>query len=191
MRKLLFAAVVGASLLAALVGGSFALAKNDKGGGVRAKLIGYNEVPSVSTAAKGQFRATIDHQDTIEYELSYAGIEGGTAVAGHIHLGQRHTNGGVSAFLCGGGDKPACPSPGGTVKGTIDAADVIGPAGQGIAAGQIDELIRAIRAGATYANVHSTVYPGGEIRGQVKGGKGKGGGGDHDDDRNDDHDDDD
>ncbi|MCP9485624.1 MAG: CHRD domain-containing protein [Gaiellaceae bacterium MAG52_C11] len=191
MRKLLFAAVVGASLLAALVGGSFALAKNDKGGGVRAKLIGYNEVPSVSTAAKGKFRATIDHQDTIEYELSYAGIEGGTAVAGHIHLGQRHTNGGVSAFLCGGGDKPACPSPGGTVKGTIDAADVIGPAGQGIAAGQIDELIRAIRAGATYANVHSTVYPGGEIRGQVKGGKGKGGGGDHDDDRNDDHDDDD
>ena len=191
MRKLLFAAVIGASLLVALVGGSFALAKDDKRGGVRAKLIGYNEVPSVSTAAKGQFRATIGQDNrTIEYELSFEHIEGGTAVAGHIHLGQRHTNGGVSAFLCGGGDKPACPSPGGTVKGTIDAADVIGPAVQGIAAGQIDELVRAIRAGATYANVHSTNFPGGEIRGQLKGGGGNHGKRDGDDnDDNDDHDD--
>ncbi len=182
MRKLVFAAVVGGSLLVALVGGSFALAKDDKGGDARAKLIGYNEVPSVSTVAKGHFRARIDRDDrTIEYELSYEGIEGGTAMAGHIHLGQRHTNGGVSAFLCGGGDKPACPSPGGTVKGTIDAADVIGPAGQGIAAGQIDELVRAIRAGATYANVHSTAFPGGEIRGQVKGGGDHRGDDKHDD----------
>jgi len=171
MRKLLFAAVIGASLLVALVGGSFALAKDDRGGNVRAKLSGYNEVPSISTAAKGQFRAKIDREDrTIDYELSYEGIEGGAATASHIHLGQRHTNGGVSAFLCGGGDKPACPSPGGTVTGTIDAADVIGPAGQGIAPGQFDELVRAIRAGATYVNVHSTTYGGGEIRGQVKGG---------------------
>lgn len=173
MRKLVFAAVIGASLLVALVGGSFALAKNDKGGQAHAKLIGYNEVPSVSTLAKGKFRAKIDRQDhTIDFELSYEGLEGGTALAAHIHLGQRHTNGGVSAFLCGGA-KPACPSPGGTVEGTINAADVIGPAGQGIAAGQIDELVRAIRAGATYVNVHTTAYPGGEIRGQVRGDRGK------------------
>jgi CHRD domain len=44
---------------------------------------------------------------------------------------------------------------------------VIGPAGQGISAGQFDELVDAIRAGATYANVHTTLYPGGEIRGQI------------------------
>ncbi len=170
MRKLLFAAVIGGSVLVALVGGSFALAKNDKGGDARAKLIGYNEVPSISTLAKGAFRAEIDRDDdSIDYKLSYEGIEGGTATVAHIHLGQRHTNGGVSAFLCGGGDKPACPTTGGTVEGTIDAADVVGPAGQGIAAGQLNELVRAIRAGATYVNVHSTTFPGGEIRGQVKG----------------------
>ena len=42
-----------------------------------------------------------------------------------------------------------------------------GPAGQGIAPGEYEELLRAIRAGATYANVHSTKYPGGEIRAQL------------------------
>jgi hypothetical protein len=175
MRRLLFAAVIGGSLLAALAGGSFALAKDDNGGKARATLIGYEETPSVSTLAKGRFRAEIDRDgDSIDYRLTYQGIEGGTAFAAHIHLGQRHTAGGVSAFLCGGGDKPPCPATGGTVEGTIDAADVVGPAGQGIAAGQLDELVRAIRAGATYVNVHSTTFPGGEIRGQVKGDRRKG-----------------
>jgi hypothetical protein len=173
MRKLFFAAVVGGSLLVALAGGSLALAKNDKGGKARATLSGYEETPSVSTVAKGKFRAEIDG-DSIDYRLTYTGIEGGTTLAAHIHFGQRHTAGGVSAFLCGGGDKPACPTPGGTVEGTIDAADVIGPAGQGILAGQLNELVRAIRAGATYVNVHSTTFPAGEIRGQVKSDRRKG-----------------
>jgi hypothetical protein len=53
------------------------------------------------------------------------------------------------------------------VTGTLRPADVIGPAGQGITAGQFEELVRAIRAGATYVNVHSSLYPGGEIRGQL------------------------
>ena len=47
---------------------------------------------------------------------------------------------------------------------------MIGPANQGIAAGEFDELVRAIRAGVTYANVHSEKFPGGEIRGQIEGG---------------------
>jgi hypothetical protein len=173
MRKLFFAAVVGGSLLVALAGGSLALAKNDKGGKARATLSGYEETPSVSTVARGKFRAEIDG-DSIDYRLTYTGIEGGTTLAAHIHFGQRHTAGGVSAFLCGGGDKPACPTPGGTVEGTIDAADVVGPAGQGILAGQLNELVRAIRAGATYVNVHSTTFPAGEIRGQVKSDRRKG-----------------
>ena len=55
----------------------------------------------------------------------------------------------------------------GTITGTIVPADVIGPAGQGIKPGEYAELLRAIRAGATYANVHSSLYPGGEIRAQL------------------------
>jgi hypothetical protein len=53
------------------------------------------------------------------------------------------------------------------VNGTLTPADVIGPAGQGISSEEFAELLRAIRAGATYANVHSTSFVGGEIRGQV------------------------
>jgi hypothetical protein len=104
----------------------------------------------------------------IDYELSYSDIQFGTATVAHIHLGRPGITGGVSAFLCGGGGKPACPATSGTVTGTITAADVIGPAGQGIAAGELAELLRALREGATYANVHSTGFPGGEIRGVIE-----------------------
>jgi CHRD domain len=143
---------------------------------VRAKLIGYEEVPSVSTVASGKFSAKIDRSaQRIDYRLSFEDLEANSLFA-HIHLGQRTANGGVSVFLCGGGDKPPCPLTSGTVEGTIDPADVIGPASQGIAAGEFDELVRAIRAGVTYANVHSSKFPGGEIRGQIDAG------GDDDDD---------
>jgi hypothetical protein len=142
------------------------------GGGptVKAKLIGFEEVPAVSTVASGKFTAKIDRSDqVIEYTLSFEDLEANSLFA-HIHLGQRTANGGVSVFLCGGGDKPPCPATSGTVEGTIDPADVIGPAAQGIAAGEFEELVTAIRAGVTYANVHSSKFPGGEIRGQIGGG---------------------
>lgn len=84
----------------------------------------------------------------------------------HIHSGQKGVGAAVVAFLCGGGGKPACPQAG-TVTGTIVATDVIGPAAQGIKPGELDEFIRAIRRGVTYVNVHSTLFPTGEIRGQI------------------------
>ena len=90
----------------------------------------------------------------------------------HIHFGQEAVAGGISAFLCtnqgnGPAGTQACPPAPATISGTIRAADVIGPAGQGIAAGEFGELVRAMRAGVTYANVHSALVPGGEIRGQI------------------------
>ncbi|OLC34741.1 MAG: hypothetical protein AUH81_11770 [Candidatus Rokubacteria bacterium 13_1_40CM_4_69_5] len=135
-------------------------------------LTGYQEATpaGVSTTGSGSFTAEIDEDaQTITYELTYSGLSA-PAVVAHIHFGNRFTSGGVSAFLCGGGSKPACPA--GTtataiVTGTIIRADVVGPAGQGIAAGEFDELVRAIRAGMTYANVHTTNFPAGEIRGQI------------------------
>ncbi|MGH2898397.1 MAG: CHRD domain-containing protein, partial [Solirubrobacteraceae bacterium] len=68
----------------------------------------------------------------------------------------------------------SCPPGPATVTGTLKAVDVIGPAAQGIAAGEFEELRRAISAGATYVNVHSTRWPGGEIRSQLRRGWGFG-----------------
>ncbi|MFN0154391.1 MAG: CHRD domain-containing protein [Gaiella sp.] len=170
MRKtVLMGAVLGAVVLA-LIGGSIARADkgdNDRKGSSKGNLDGYQETPSISTAGRGDFRVDIDGT-TIRFRLRYEGLEGGAVGAAHLHFGQRHTAGAVIAFLCGGGGKPACPASG-TVEGTIVAADVIGPAAQGIATGQFDELVRAIRAGAVYVNVHTATYPGGEIRGQLRG----------------------
>ena len=134
----------------------------------KARLKGFNEVPAVSSTGSGKFTARI-HGDSVEWELSYEGLEGTVTTAAHIHLGQQDVNGGVSVFFCGGATTPTCTPGSGTFRGTFTAADVVGPAGQGIAVGEIAELIRAIRAGKTYANVHTNKHPGGEIRGQLRG----------------------
>ena len=78
----------------------------------------------------------------------------------------------MSVFFCGGGGKPACPTTNsGTVSGTIAAADVVGPTAQGFNAGDIAPVIAALRAGVTYANMHTAKFPGGEIRGQIFAGR--------------------
>jgi hypothetical protein len=56
------------------------------------------------------------------------------------------------------------------LNGTLTSTNVVGPGGaQQLLPGQFDQLVRAIRAGATYANVHTAASPGGEIRGQIRG----------------------
>lgn len=134
------------------------------------------EVPVVSSTGRGSFKAIIDETNqTIEFELSYEALEG-TPVQAHIHVGQRNVNGGVSVFLCGG-PTPACPASPATITGTITPANIIGPAGQGVAptsdtVNEFAELVSLILEGDTYANVHSTKFPGGEIRGQIRRGFG-------------------
>jgi CHRD domain len=130
-----------------------------------AQLNGYKEVPAISTTGGGRFEAEIGNGE-VSYTLRYHDLEGGDVLFAHIHFGRSATNGGVIAFLCGGGDKPACPSSG-TVEGVIDAADVVGPADQGIEPGEFQELVRAIRRNAAYVNVHTEAFETGEIRGNV------------------------
>jgi hypothetical protein len=166
MRRGLMMALVPVVILAAVA--IPALAGRSAKRSFTAELTGYSEVPAVSTTGTGTFDARVVGGDTIEFTLTYADLEGGEPQAAHIHLGQKDVNGGVIAFLCGGGSKPACPPAPATVTGTIVASDVIGPSGQGIAAGEIDEAIAALRAGVTYANVHTEAFPNGEIRGQIK-----------------------
>ena len=142
---------------------------------LKAGLEGVNEPPVVSTTGSGEFRARISRDDTsFEYALSFQDLEG-DVTQGHIHVGQRSVNGGISVWLCGTtalpgpAGTPSCGGPrAGSATRTVTAADVIGPAGQGIAAGEFAELLTLMRAGLTYANVHSTRNTGGEIRGQIK-----------------------
>jgi len=138
---------------------------------IRASLSGYQEVPAVSTSGHGEFRGKIDASDTeLSYELEYADMEG-TVTQAHIHFGQRSVNGGISIFLCsnlgnGPAGTPACPVSG-MVSRTVTASDVVGPNGQGIAPTEFAEILEAIRSDVAYANVHSTTWTGGEIRGQI------------------------
>lgn len=168
-RSLVLTAVVlGGVLLVTSLGVAQGGKKNLKSG----ELIGYEEVPSISTRGTGSFKVTIDDDPgTLSYELRYADLES-DATQAHVHFGSRATNGGISVFLCsnlgnGPAGTPACPLRSGTVSRTVGAGDVVGPGGQGISAGQLDEIAAAMRAGATYANVHSATFPAGEIRAQI------------------------
>lgn len=160
--------IVSLGVVAAIVAGSFIASAQGQERSFRAKLTGYNEVPAVSTTGTGEFRLSVDPGDSsLSYELQYQNLEGATTLFAHVHLGQTGVNGGIAFFLCGGGGKPACPNTSGTVSGTIVVADVIGPASQGITSSQLDEMLKALRSGVGYANVHTNNHPGGEIRGQI------------------------
>jgi CHRD domain len=171
MKRLRLHVAVVAALLLVLGAGSYAVA-GDGRKNIDENLIGYEEVPSISTTGNGRFTARISNDaSTIDYTLSYRALEGDVQQA-HIHFGQRAVAGGISVFLCTNlGNGPSgtqpCPSPPATISGTIRASDVIGPSGQGIEPGAFAELVAAIRAGYTYANVHSSKWPGGEIRAQL------------------------
>jgi CHRD domain-containing protein len=115
--------------------------------------------------------------ESFRFVLRYRNL-GSPVTQSHIHLGQKSVTGGVSVFFCtnlgnGPAGTQACPQPApgeyAEVTGIRTAADVVGPAAQGIAPGEFAELVRALRAGVTYANVHSTQFPTGEIRGQFDG----------------------
>jgi hypothetical protein len=166
-RRLRYAAVV--ALVVSLAGASFALASGghkNKDSEFRAKMIGFNEVPSLNTPGHASLALTVT-DTTITFKLDYADLTGPPGAA-HIHVGQKGVNGGVSVFFCGGGGKPACPAANsGSMTGTITAADVVGPIPQGFNAGDITPVIAALRAGVTYANMHTAKFPAGEIRGQV------------------------
>jgi len=178
-RKAIVVALFGAAALMALGVAAFAVAGEGTSNVKSDEFTGYQESApaAVSSTGTGSFGANIDDEaQTITYELRYSGLESNTTQS-HIHFGDRHQNGGISAFLCsnlgnGPAGTPACPL--GTtaageavVTGTIMPAQVIGPTAQGILPTQFEELVRALRAGVAYANVHTTTFPAGEVRGQL------------------------
>ncbi|HEV7670332.1 MAG TPA: CHRD domain-containing protein [Thermoanaerobaculia bacterium] len=167
MRKTLVSAVVAVSLAiapeawGAVAGGAFA-----------ANARSFQEVPAISSSATIEFTGTVDETNTtLTYTLTYSGFRGDVTQA-HIHFGQMGVNGGIVIFLCSNlGNGPegtqACPESG-TITGTATTANVGGGASaQGIAPGAFNRVTQAIRQGVAYVNVHTTLFPGGEARGQI------------------------
>jgi hypothetical protein len=168
MKHRLLTGLAGAASLLALTGAPV-LADV-----ARTRLEGFQETPlTLSTTGQGECKVKINQaRAEIQATVSYSDLEG-SVTQSHIHFGQRGLSGGISLFFCTNlGNGPAgtqtCPAAPATVTATFHAADVIGPAEQGIAAGELDEVIEAIRTGNAYCNVHSTLYSAGEIRGQLK-----------------------
>ena len=170
--------------VAVLIVATTALAFTEEGNKrFREFLNGYKEAPApISTTGTGSFHASISKDETeINYELTFANMEGNVTQA-HIHIGHPQASGGIVLWLCG---SDALPGPTGTprcnendptdnrngkVSGTLTVANIIPVAANGISAGEWDQVLGLIRAGRTYANVHTSTFGGGEIRSQLDNG---------------------
>jgi hypothetical protein len=168
MRKLTAIIAIGIALVAAA-----AFGKAPQRNHFKVRLDGNQEVPPVSTTGNGTLEIHIaPDESSLSYELRYDDLESNVLQA-HIHFGRAAINGGVMVFLCSNVGSPvptpACPgTTSGAVTGTLDADDVIGPSGQGIAPGEFAEVVEALRSRTGYGNVHTSTYPTGEIRGNFR-----------------------
>src|SRR5215468_1505285 len=175
----------------------------DNNGRLRIELSGFQEVipPNLGLGAifstgSGRLTLKVAKQNrTIEYELTYSFPDAAaTPIVGtqfvnqaHLHFGQKHTTGNINVWLCQSADAPApaavaavtpqCPSPSGTVTGTIRPAQVLAltspplaAPGQGFPGGEpgFEALLEALRNHAIYGNVHTDKFPSGEIRAQFE-----------------------
>jgi CHRD domain-containing protein len=139
-----------------------------------------NETGAILSDGKGTLKLTLDQNaGTLSYTLIYSNVGTtapgtGTVTQAHIHFGKEHVAGGIIAFLCtnlgnGPAGTPACPANSGTVTGTITAASVVAITKQNVSAGDFDALEDALTSNTAYANIHTTAFLAGEIRGQIDG----------------------
>jgi hypothetical protein len=130
-----------------------------------AQLSGAGENPPTSSAALGTATFILKSSLTeIDFTISFGVDVGGPALttplqAGHIHFGTPGTNGPVILPF------PNLPSGmmSGTFTGALTAANLT-PAGTIMT---FADAVAALEAGNTYANLHTSMFPGGEIRGQI------------------------
>jgi hypothetical protein len=154
-----------------------AASADESAANLKASLSGFNEVPPKATLGNGVFKAKASN-GAIEFTMTYSGLTTPAFMA-HFHFAQRGVNGGVFVWLCGKPGTPAhqpCP-PGNTsqrqtITGHITAADIQAVPDQNVSAMDMATAVRIIEAGDAYVNVHTSQFPGGEIRGQVSSGGG-------------------
>ena len=129
-------------------------------------LTGNNEVPVRDTGGQGQATFKLNDDGTeLSYKLNVANIENVTQA--HIHLGAVGANGGIVVWLY-----PSAPpsllirgrSQGTLGEGVITSANLVGL----LLGKPLGDLLAQIQAGGAYVNVHTSQFPGGEIRGQIR-----------------------
>jgi hypothetical protein len=122
--------------------------------------------PPVVSNARGlaKFQLSKDG-DELRYKVIVANIE--NVSMAHIHLAPAGVNGPVVAWLYPDGPPPQLIEGrvnGVLAEGVITSADLVGP----LVGQTLDDLLAEMRAGNTYVNVHTSQYPAGEVRGQIR-----------------------
>ncbi len=156
MRRVL--SLAGATALALLVGSASAEAQTMR---FTALLSGANEVPGIASGSGGTATVTLNTATrAVTYKIDVFNMPSGTTQA-HFHVGGPGVAGPVVVnFVV----QPNISNDF-SISGTATSADLVPRQAQGI--GSWDDFIQALVLGQVYANVHSTVNPGGEVRGQV------------------------
>ena len=178
-RDKLFKAVMVAALV--MFSASYAYAEE-----FFARLSGFQEIGglnaetgAIRTDGRGTLHLKLDKQaGTASWTLTYSDVgttspRTGTVTQAHIHFGKVHSAGGILVFFCttlgnGPADTLACPSNSGTISGSFSALSVTAIPGQNVNAGDFDALVDALNSNTAYANIHSSGFPAGEIRGQIR-----------------------
>lgn len=127
----------------------------------KAMLSGSESVPAVETMAKGDATFTlIKDEKALSYYVTVSDIENVTAA--HIHLGKKGENGPPVALITN--EKKAGKFSGTLAEGTITKKELMGS----LMGKSVEDLVKQIKKGNAYLNVHTDKYPNGEIRGQIK-----------------------
>jgi hypothetical protein len=145
-----------------------------------AKLSGFKEVGGLNaetgaifTPGQGTLKLKLNTKlQSVNWTLTYSNMAASVTQA-HIHFGKEHVPGGIMVFFCSNlGNGPvgtqACPVNSGTVSGMFTAGSVLAVPGQHVTAGDFNALAQAILTKTAYANIHTAMFPAGEIRGQVR-----------------------
>lgn len=154
------------ALVAVLAIASVSVGFADSGRNFGAHLRGGSKVPANDSQAQGQaiFQLSADGTE-LRYKLIAANIE--NILQARIHLAPAGANGGVVAWLYPSGP-PAQLIPGRfsgvLAEGTITDADLVGA----LAGDTLADLLDEFEGGNAYVNVHTSQFPPGEIRGQIR-----------------------
>lgn len=144
-----------------------AYADKDDGLKFQARLTGAQEVPERDSPAKAEIEAQFDAGFTeLEVELKVTDNTVGQVTRAHFHCAPAGANGPIVFGLFDPGPFPV----GNQVDGILTNADYTGAdcvEASGRVINNLASLAFAMRDGLIYANIHTSVFTGGELRGQM------------------------